>query len=278
VKPGKGTVSEDELNEELKRQFKNREVIVCGFWGVWPIRRQMPVPAKAGLYMYFTDIQTLTESVDINGSFEWVEKDLEENVIYVDGTKNIPYIWDGTDMVAIAPEKAIFNATAEAPVNGFYTLIDQENTELSATHAAWNAGKAVLGLMISFKLSAKVVKTYQYIGATVTEQNWYNAENWQDFGSQATVVHHTETTASITPRDLHAWGGVQSLEVSLVNGTPGYENEYKLEFTVSGNNFTLSLPAGVRWIEEPEWQDGWTYQVSILNNLAIYAGWEAAQS
>lgn len=96
--------------------------------------------------------------------------------------------------------------------------------------------------------------------------------------SEATVVHHTETTASITPRDLHAWGGVQSLEVSFVNGTPGCENEYKLEFTVSGDNFTISLPAGVRWIEEPEWQDGWTYQVSILNNLAIYAGWEAAQS
>ena len=273
-----GSVTENELSSGVKALLHAKEVIVTGFWGVWPIKRQMPVPAKAGLYMYFTDSQRLTESVEYNDHFDWADKDLEENVIYVDGTKNIPYIWDGTDMVAIAPEKAIFNATAEAPVNGFYTLIDQENTELSATHAAWNAGKAVLGLIISFKLSAKVVKTYQYIGATVTEQNWYNAENWQDFGSQVTIVHHTETTASITPRDLHAWGGVQSLEISFVNGTPGCENEYKLEFTVSGNNFTLSLPAGVRWIEEPEWQDGWTYQVSILNNLAIYAGWEAAQS
>ena len=183
-----GSVTENKLSSGVKALLHAKEVIVTGFWGVWNPRRQMVVPAKAGQYMYFTDSQTLTESVDINGSFEWVEKDLEENVIYVDGTKNIPYIWDGTDMVAIAPEKipaSIFNATAEAPVNGFYTLIDQENTELSATHAAWNAGKAVLGLMISFKLSAKVVKTYQYIGATVTEQNWYNAENWQDFGSLA---------------------------------------------------------------------------------------------
>lgn len=183
-----GSVTEGKLSSGVKALLHAKEVIVTGFWGVWPIRSQMVVPAKAGLYMYFTDSQTLNESVDINGSFEWVEKDLEENVIYVDGTKKIPYIWDGTDMVAIAPEKvpaSIFNATAEAPVNGFYTLIDPENTELSATHAAWNAGKAVLGLMISFKLSAKVVKTYQYIGATVTEQNWYNAENWQDFGSLA---------------------------------------------------------------------------------------------
>lgn len=48
-----------------------------------------------------------------------------------------------------------------------------------------------------------------------------------------------------------------------------------LEFTVSGNNFTLTLPDSVRWIEESTWEDGYTYQVSIVNNLAISAGWKA---
>ena len=50
-----------------------------------------------------------------------------------------------------------------------------------------------------------------------------------------------------------------------------------LEFTVSGNDFNLTLPAGVRWVENPTWDDGYTYQVSIINNLAVYAGWEAQE-
>ena len=52
--------------------------------------------------------------------------------------------------------------------------------------------------------------------------------------------------------------------------------EYMMEFTVSGDNFTLTLPSGVRWMEEPDFEAGSTYQVSVLNNLAIYAAWESA--
>ena len=56
---------------------------------------------------------------------------------------------------------------------------------MSAVHAAWSAEKAVSGLILSFELSAGIWKTYQYVGKTVTEQNWLNTENWKDFGSLA---------------------------------------------------------------------------------------------
>ena len=79
----------------------------------------------------------------------------------------------------------IFNVTNAVPINGFYVLCDAENTDISAVHAAWAAEKAVSGLIISFEISAGIWKTYQYIGKTLSSQNWFNIENWKDFGSLA---------------------------------------------------------------------------------------------
>lgn len=69
-----------------------------------------------------------------------------------------------------------------------------------------------------------------------------------------------------------------ALALTLAPGSEGHVSEYMLEFTVSGNAFALTLPSGIRWADEPEWEAGWTYQVSIENGLALYAGWEAAAS
>ena len=80
---------------------------------------------------------------------------------------------------------SIFNATNEVPISGYYVLCDTENTAKSAVHAAWKSKKAVTGLIISFEVGAGIWKTYQYIGKAVTEVNWYNTDNWKDFGSLA---------------------------------------------------------------------------------------------
>lgn len=81
---------------------------------------------------------------------------------------------------------------------------------------------------------------------------------------------------SIRPNCLNRWSSsVASLYVSLAQGTSGVVSEYMLEFTVTGDSFALHLPGSVRWLDGdvPEWESGSTYQVSILNNMAIAAGW-----
>jgi prophage DNA circulation protein len=89
------------------------------------------------------------------------------------------------------------------------------------------------------------------------------------------VIQQTETSVTIHPNKLNVWGSVAALTIVFAAGTQGVANEYMLEFTASTDSFTLTLPSGVRWVEDPEWQAGYTYQVSILNGLAVYAGWEA---
>lgn len=81
----------------------------------------------------------------------------------------------------------IFNVSAEVPIAGYYTLCDTVNPQLSAVHVAWEKGKAVNGLIISFEISAGVWKTYQYIGKAkdITQEAWIFPDNWADFGSLA---------------------------------------------------------------------------------------------
>lgn len=88
------------------------------------------------------------------------------------------------------------------------------------------------------------------------------------------VETETSTTKLITPNVLHVWTeAVASLTITLDDGVSGMMNEYMMEFTVGSATFKMNLPTVVRWLEEPEWEEGYTYHVSIVNNLALYAGW-----
>ncbi len=90
------------------------------------------------------------------------------------------------------------------------------------------------------------------------------------------VEMKTETTVSISPNVFYRWGEVASLDISFIAAPAGRYSEYMMEFTVLGSTFKLTLPSGVRWVEQPEWESGSTYQVSVVNNLAIAAAWEGA--
>ena len=173
------------------------DVVMCDQWDEnVSMGNSSPNTAEETSYGYnpHTDrlYKTQREWVNAPRGGYWIsvyseEVDLSYGKIYIDRTKNIPYRWY-LGMIPLAPENvpaSIFNATVEVPVNGYYTLVDPNNVVLSAVHAVWNAGKAVSGLILSFEISAGIWKTYQYIGRTVTEQNWLNADNWKDFGSLA---------------------------------------------------------------------------------------------
>lgn len=85
----------------------------------------------------------------------------------------------------------------------------------------------------------------------------------------------TATTKLITPNVLHVWADpIASLAITFGDEVAGMMNEYMLEFTVGSASFAMTLPNGVIWGEEPDWQQGYRYWVSISDNLAIAYGWE----
>lgn len=113
------------------------------------------------------------------------------------------------------------------------------------------------------------------VGHAVTDAEWWQKDTAD---VRPPLVEQTATTATIHPNCLNKWtDAVQNLNITLAAGESNVANEYMLEFTVSGENFALTC-SGLRWVngETPDWEDGYTYQVSIVNGLAVAAGWEAA--
>lgn len=96
-------------------------------------------------------------------------------------------------------------------------------------------------------------------------------------GSKVTVVPQNNSTVAINPNVLNVWGEVSNLIITFVEGTTGEVYEYMIQFTSPSDSGTsLTLPSAVRWANDDELEPeaGMTYQVSIVNNLAVYAGWK----
>jgi len=100
---------------------------------------------------------------------------------------------------------------------------------------------------------------------------------WDGKADPTTVVNHgtSDTTFALTPNVLHIWGDVTALTLTLA--TPADStivNEYMFQFTSGSTATTLSLPSSVTWDEDKGTltvESGYTYQVSILNNIALWA-------
>ncbi|MBO5537611.1 MAG: hypothetical protein J5971_00970 [Prevotella sp.] len=93
-------------------------------------------------------------------------------------------------------------------------------------------------------------------------------------GSVPIVDWPTAGSVTIQPGMLNRWidRSITRLNVTLGASEGSYVQEYMLEF-LAGENFSFSVVGGVQWAsgEEPEWNSGSRYQVSIVNRLAIAA-------
>lgn len=100
-----------------------------------------------------------------------------------------------------------------------------------------------------------------------------------DFNRTRRVVQ-TLTEVEIQPNVKNIWvDPIAELTITFAEGISGYDNEYMIQFQCPDNEPTaLTLPQGLQWVDDDpiDLQPGWLYQISIIDNLAIYAGWEAA--
>lgn len=97
-------------------------------------------------------------------------------------------------------------------------------------------------------------------------------DEWDNKMSETPVVSHGngDTTFELTPNVLHIWNEVSSLNLTLaVNTTPNVYTEYMFQFASGSTPTTLILPSNVIFPKQPEILANKTYQVSILNDLAI---------
>lgn len=89
-----------------------------------------------------------------------------------------------------------------------------------------------------------------------------------------TIMERTETTATILPEVLNRWGEVVSLTIDFAPARDGTAAEYCIEFTSGATPTTLSLPASVKFPDEPTIEANMRYQISVVNDLGLIAGVE----
>lgn len=81
-----------------------------------------------------------------------------------------------------------------------------------------------------------------------------------------------EVSAELLPNVFHVFGEVSALNVTFGKGLSGIVNEYMFQFNSGAIPTVLTLPEGVKWIGSRVVKANRTYQVSILNNLAVMGG------
>jgi len=85
---------------------------------------------------------------------------------------------------------------------------------------------------------------------------------------------NTDTViASLTPNVLHTWGEITSLTIqALATPTDNTRyNEYMIQFSSGSTATVLDFPPTLTWLGgvQPTTRAGKTYQISIVNNLAV---------
>ena len=89
-------------------------------------------------------------------------------------------------------------------------------------------------------------------------------------GGGIPIRNNTSNTAEIEPNVLNVWGEMVSLSITLAPPTDEtIVNEYMFQFTSGATATTLMLPSDINWQADPIINPNATYQVSIINNLAI---------
>lgn len=89
-------------------------------------------------------------------------------------------------------------------------------------------------------------------------------------------VSFSSSSIQLVPNKYYRLTSSQnSLTITLADPTDTtIVNEYFIEFPCSGTS--VALPSNIMWINgiTPTFEDGKTYQISIINNLAISAVFE----
>jgi hypothetical protein len=108
----------------------------------------------------------------------------------------------------------------------------------------------------------------------INEQNYQNEEDVKALVDEQIIKSVVLNVASYTiqPNIFYIFPTANVIEVGLepITDTSRY-NEYMFQF-ISNDSTKLSLPANIKWIGNNEVEPNMTYQVSIVNNIAVMGG------
>lgn len=144
--------------------------------------------------------------------------------------------------------------TSDKTVNGTSLI---ECGEIAVKCATGDEGLVI----VNSANQLKTIKTHDVIEKLINDSK-----------TKIVIVDSSDTTKGIDPNKYYKWDTVTSLNITLNTPTDNtILNEYVFEFTSGTTATSLTLPSGIKWLkgEAPTIEANTTYQISIVNNLAI---------
>ena len=86
------------------------------------------------------------------------------------------------------------------------------------------------------------------------------------------LIEGATPTQSISPNKFYKFGNVTTLTITFSPEIPNVLNEYMFQFASGETATVLNMPDSVKWIGDHTIEPNKTYQVSIVNNLAVIGG------
>lgn len=107
-------------------------------------------------------------------------------------------------------------------------------------------------------------------------------EMFEELAAKTTtpIVLHDSNVVEVTiqPNVMNVWGGVTDLTITKDTDTEeGIVNNYMIRFTAGEGTVLIFSGEEVKWYggEAPTWTAGNTYEISIVDNIALWAEFEA---
>ena len=191
-------------------------------------------------------------------------KDLSTNeLIYFKGHAQATYMSDGRTV-----EEAVNSASGGSGGGG---SIDTSNfatkTELAAKQDIISDIDTIRTNAANYKgtvTSVKINGQSKSPSSGVVDLGYINKQLSTSTSSSMTLspnVYYRNTSTSLSTLTI-TLGSVSNSNII---------NEYFVEFTTRSSGTTVSLPSSVKWAngETPTFENGKTYQISIVNNLGV---------
>lgn len=107
-----------------------------------------------------------------------------EGFIYRIGNNLYHIVNDKLEAIEGSAVGNTFNVTIAVPLptGEYYNDLTDEVQKHNVLEAVYNAGKATLGIMITFAVAADEWKDYKYIGPNITKPQFIDVNNWKEFG------------------------------------------------------------------------------------------------